>query len=32
MGDVAQLDGLLRGLQFSQKKADGEVRQSRVLG
>lgn len=25
MGDVAQLDGLLRGLQFSQKKADGEV-------
>lgn len=26
MGDVAQLDGMLKGLQFSQKKADGEVR------
>lgn len=26
VGDVAQLDGLLRGLQFTQKKADGEVR------
>ena len=25
VGDVAQLDALLRGLQFSQKKADGEV-------
>lgn len=26
MGDIAQLDAMLKGLQFSQKKADGEVR------
>lgn len=26
LGDVAQLDGLLRALQFTQKKADAEVR------
>eukprot|EP00878_Enallax_costatus_P008022 GHUV01008389.1.p1 GENE.GHUV01008389.1~~GHUV01008389.1.p1 ORF type:complete len:488 (+),score=99.59 GHUV01008389.1:33-1466(+) len=26
VGDVAQLDGLLRALQFTQKKADGQIR------
>jgi hypothetical protein len=26
MGDVQQLDGLLRALNFSQAKADGEIR------
>jgi hypothetical protein len=28
IGDVAQLDNMLRALNFTQKKADGEVRRT----